>query len=445
MKSPDYRNKNVAVLGAGRSGKAAALLLAEEGARVTMLDSAPEEKLVGLEPLRAKGVYLLCGPAANEDPVVYDLGVLSPGIDPELPLARNFSRKNIPAIGELELGWQFCRVPVIGITGTNGKTTTTELISQMLNACGQRTVACGNIGKPLVEAARERADLDVLTVEVSSFQLETIREFHPEISVWLNFAPDHLDRYPSIREYREAKLRIFEKQTADDRAVVNVSEHLPAIAPRITTFSAWTNDGDFSLGDGWIVFRQEPVLQLSEAHLSGPHNAENMMAALAVGRARGLSFAEMVPPLCAYRAQLHRLEFIRAIGGVDYINDSKATNLDALEKALLSATKPIVLIAGGKDKGFAFDSIAPLISKKVRKAILIGEIAAHVAEDWKAATGCELADSLGAAVERAHAVALKGEVVLFSPGTSSFDMFKSYADRGDQFRTLVRALPDSGL
>ncbi|MBA3830939.1 MAG: UDP-N-acetylmuramoyl-L-alanine--D-glutamate ligase [Chthoniobacterales bacterium] len=442
---PDYRNKNVAVLGAGRSGKAAALLLAEEGARVTMLDSAPEEKLVGLDPLRAKGVYLLCGPAANEDPVVYDLGVLSPGIDPELPLARNFSRKNIPAIGELELGWQFCRVPVIGITGTNGKTTTTELISQMLNACGQRTVACGNIGKPLVEAARERDDLDVLTVEVSSFQLETIREFHPEISVWLNFAPDHLDRYPSIREYREGKLRIFKNQTADDTAVVNVSENLPAIAPRITTFSAWTNDGDFSLGDGWIVYRQEPVLQLSEAHLSGPHNAENMMAALAVGRVRGLSFGEMVPPLCAYRAQLHRLEFIREIGGIDYVNDSKATNLDALEKALLSATKPIVLIAGGKDKGFAFDSIAPLVREKVRVAILIGEIAGRVAEDWKSATECEVANSLGAAVESAHAVAQKGETVLFSPGTSSFDMFKSYADRGDQFRALVRGLPDSSL
>ena len=219
--NPDYKNQRVAVLGAGRSGKAAALLLAEEGAKVTMLDSAPEEKLVGLESLRAHGIYVLCGAAAEEDPTVYDLGIFSPGIDPELPLARNFSRKNIPAIGELELGWQFCRVPVVAITGTNGKTTTTELVAQMLNACGQRTIACGNIGKPLVEAARESDDLDLLTVEVSSFQLETIRTFHPSISVWLNFAPDHLDRYASIREYREAKLRIFENQTADDVAIVN--------------------------------------------------------------------------------------------------------------------------------------------------------------------------------------------------------------------------------
>ncbi|CAN5536930.1 UDP-N-acetylmuramoyl-L-alanine--D-glutamate ligase [soil metagenome] len=442
---PDYKKKNVAVLGAGRSGKAAALLLAQEGARVTMLDSAPEEKIPGLDPLRARGVYLLCGPAAEEDPALYDLGVLSPGIDPELPLGRNFSRKNIPSIGELELGWQFCQVPVIGITGTNGKTTTTELISQMLNACGQRTVACGNIGKPLVEAARETEDYAVLTVEVSSFQLETIRDFHPEISVWLNFAPDHLDRYRTIREYRAAKLRIFKNQTADDTAVVNVSENLPALPPRLITFSAWTNDGDFSLGDGWIVFRQQPVLNLAEAQLRGPHNAENMMAALAVGRARGLSFEEMVPPLCAYRAQLHRLELIRTVGGVDFVNDSKATNLDALEKALLSATKPIVLIAGGKDKGFAFASIAPLVARKVRHAVLIGEIAGRVADEWREATKCERAASLGSAVEKAQAAAHQGETVLFSPGTSSFDMFKSYADRGDQFRALVRGLSEPSL
>ena len=440
---PNYKNKNIAVLGAGRSGKAAAHLLIQEGAKVTLLDSAPEEKLSGIERLREEGVYILCGPLAEEDPALYDLGIYSPGIDPELALARNFSRKNIPIIGELELGWQFCRVPAIGITGTNGKTTTTELIAQMLNACGQPTMACGNIGKPLVEAAREGDDLAVLTVEVSSFQLETIREFHPEVAVWLNFAPDHLDRYRSIREYREAKLRIFENQTPEDTAVINVAEEIPGLKAKVVTFSAWSNEGDFSLGDGWILYDQQPVLNLTEANLRGPHNAENMMAALAVGRARGLSFEEMVPPLCAYRAQLHRLELIRTINGVEYINDSKATNLDALEKALLSATRPIVLIAGGKDKGFAFDSIAPLISRKVRRAVLIGEIASQIAHDWREATECELAPSLNAAVERAQGIAHPGETVLFSPGTSSFDMFKSYADRGDQFRALVRGLPES--
>ena len=443
--NPDYKNQRVAVLGAGRSGKAAALLLAEEGAKVTMLDSGPEGKLVGLESLRGHGIYVLCGAAAEEDPTVYNLGIFSPGIDPELPLARNFFRKNIPVIGELELGWQFCRVPVVAITGTNGKTTTTELVAQMLNACGQRTIACGNIGKPLVEAARESDDLDLLTVEVSSFQLETIRTFHPSISVWLNFAPDHLDRYASIREYREAKLRIFENQIGDDIAIVNASENLPPIEPKITTFSAWTNGGDFFFSDGWIVHGEERVLRLADTKLSGPHNAENLMATLAVGLARGLTFREMVPSLAAYRAQLHRRELVRNIAGVDYVNDSKATNLDALEKALLSETRPVVLIAGGKDKGFAFASLAPLVSEKVRAAVLIGEIAERIASDWKNATACEIAPSLADAVTWAQAAALPGEAVLFSPGTSSFDMFKSYADRGDQFRALVRSLPEKKI
>ena len=249
----------------------------------------------------------------------------------------------------------------IGITGTNGKTTTTELIAQMLNACGQRTMACGNIGKPLVEAARESEDLAVLTVEVSSFQLETIREFHPEIAVWLNFAPDHLDRYRSIREYREAKLRIFENQTADDTAVVNAAEDLPGLKAQGRHLQRLDERGRLFVRRRLrFSIDNNRCLNLAEAQLRGPHNAENMMAALAVGRARGLSLrGNGRRRFCAYRAQLHRLELIRTIDGVDYINDSKATNLDALEKALLSATKPIVLIAGGKDKGFAFDSIAP--------------------------------------------------------------------------------------
>jgi UDP-N-acetylmuramoylalanine--D-glutamate ligase len=181
--------------------------------------------------------------------------VLSPGIDPGLPLALNFSSRNIETIGELELGWRSVNVPVIAITGTNGKTTTTELLAQMLNACGQRTIACGNIGKPLSEVALENRDLDVLTVEVSSFQLETIRTFHPSISVWLNFAPDHLDRYRSIAEYRAAKLRIFDNQTADDVAVVNGGEPLPETAARIVSFSAYAEHADFRLAGGSIVYR----------------------------------------------------------------------------------------------------------------------------------------------------------------------------------------------
>ena len=311
----------------------------------------------------------------------------------------------------------------------------------MLNACGQRTIACGNIGKPLCEVALEDRDLDVLTVEVSSFQLETIRTFRPSISVWLNFAPDHLDRYRSVAEYRAAKLRIFENQTADDVAVVNAGETLPKIAARIVTFSAYANRADFRLEGGSIVYQNTPVLRMAETKLRGSHNIENLMATLAVGLARGLSFEQMLPPLCAYEPQPHRCEFVREVGGVTYINDSKATNLDAVEKGLLAQNKSVILIAGGKDKGFTFETLRPLVSEKVRAAILIGEMAARIAQDWAGAVPCEIAHSLADAVERAHGMAKPGEVVLFSPGTSSFDMFKSYADRGDQFRALVHALP----
>ena len=438
-----YQNQNVAVLGAGLSGTAAALLVRSEGANVTVIDTADEKDLLKstLDNLRSQRVRIVCGSVASDDKSDYDFAVISPGIDPVSPLARNFIERKIDIVGELELGWRSCELPVIGVTGTNGKTTTTELLAQMLNACGQRTIACGNIGKPLSEVAREKQPLDVLTVEVSSFQLETITTFRPSVALWLNFAPDHLDRYRSVSEYRAAKLRIFENQTSDDVAVVNALESLPELRARKITFSAYSNRADFRLGDGAIVYENKPVLRLGETRLRGAHNIENMMATLAAGMARGLSFEQMAGPLSSYEPRPHRCEFIREIGGVDYINDSKATNLDAVEKALLAQTKPVVLIAGGKDKGFDFQPLRALVEQKVRSTVLIGEMAERIARDWSGATSLERATSLADAVERAHSAAQPGDVVLFSPGTSSFDMFKSYADRGDQFRTLVQALP----
>ena len=435
-----YRDQNIAVLGAGLSGTAAALLLQSEGARVKVLDSAEKKNLLKstLENLRKQGVEVIYGTAADEDSSPYQMAVLSPGIDPASRLARNFSSRKIDVIGELELGWRSCDIPVIAVTGTNGKTTTTELLAQMLNVCGQKTIACGNIGKPLSEVAREKEPFDVLTVEVSSFQLETIQTFRPSISLWLNFAPDHLDRYRSVADYRAAKLRIFENQTADDIAVVNAIEKIPGIRARAITFSAYTDQADFRLSEGMIVYDGQAVLRLSEVKLRGLHNIENLMATLAAGMARGLSFPEMVPPLCKYEPQPHRCEFVREVGGVAYINDSKATNIDAMEKALRAQT---ILIAGGKDKGFTFDPLRSLVKEKVRSTILIGEMAENIRHSWNGAAISEIANSLADAVERAHTIAKAGEVVLFSPGTSSFDMFKSYSDRGDQFRALVQALP----
>jgi UDP-N-acetylmuramoylalanine--D-glutamate ligase len=438
-----YKQQNIAVLGAGLSGTAAALLLKAEGAHVTVLDSAEEQHLLKstIENLRREGIHVICGKAADEDSSTYQMAVLSPGIDPASRLARNFSTRKIEMIGELELGWRFCETPVIAVTGTNGKTTTTELIAQVLNACGQQTIACGNIGKPLSEVARQRKPFDVLTVEISSFQLETIQTFRPSISLWLNFAPDHLDRYHSVADYRAAKLRIFENQTEQDVAVVNTADTLPQIRPRQITFSAYSDQADFRLSNGAIVYQNEAVLRLSETKLRGLHNIENLMAALAAGFAHGLSFVQMVPPLRNYEPRPHRCEFVRSVGGVDYVNDSKATNLDAVEKALRAQIKPVILIAGGKDKGFTFDPLRTLAREKVRSTILIGEMAESIRRSWSGAVNSEIANSLADAVERAHALAKPGDVVLFSPGTSSFDMFKSYADRGDQFRTLVQALP----
>src|SRR5256885_3324833 len=307
---------------------AAALLLKDEGAKVTVLDSADEKKLLKstIDTLRGRDIRVLCGQEDDQNADKYDLVVLSPGIDPASALAQNFSNRSpqdesagadkIDIIGELELGWRSCETPVIAITGTNGKTTTTEMLAQMLNDCGQKTIACGNIGNPLSEVAREKTKYDVLTVEVSSFQLETIQTFRPSIALWLNFAPDHLDRYRSVAEYRTAKLRLFEYQTADDVAIVNAVESLPELRARKVTFRAYSNRADFRLAEGAIVFENKPVLRLNQTKLRGSHNIENLMATLAAGHARGLAFEKMVPPLCAYEPRPHRCEFVRQIAGV---------------------------------------------------------------------------------------------------------------------------------
>lgn len=449
MTSSTYQTKHqprfVAVLGAGESGEAAAGLLAASGVAVTVLDSAPEERLrAKIDALAARGIRVVAGPAAEVDETPYDLVVLSPGIDPAVPLVRHFIQRGIEMTGELELAYERCLCPVIAITGTNGKTTTTQLIETMLNGCGMRTVAAGNIGPAFSARVEQSKDLDIMTLEVSSFQLETIRSFRPKVAVWLNFAPDHLDRYPSMDEYYAAKARIFENQTEEDWAVVKLGDKLPPLKARTLTFSGYASGGDFELAEGVICFRGQPVLAMREVQLRGTHNAENLMAALATGHALGLTFDQMRVPLAAYKALPHRCELVRTLNDVDYVNDTKATNLDAMEKALVSETRPVVLIAGGKDKGFEFDSITSLVASKCRAVILIGEMAERIAAFWKDYVTCVMAGwSLEEAVKLAHQHAKPGDVVLLSPGTSSFDMFKNYAERGNQFRTFVNALPES--
>jgi UDP-N-acetylmuramoylalanine--D-glutamate ligase len=445
-----YKNKNIAVLGFGSSGEAAARVLAGEGAVTTILDSAEEERLrVKIDKIAPTGIRVLAGKAADVDEGFYEMGILSPGIDPETALVKNFVRKGIPMIGELEFSWELCKCPVVAITGTNGKTTTTELVARMLNECGVKTLAAGNIGPAFAEVVGKSGELDMMTLEVSSFQLEEIRTFCPHISVWLNFTPDHLDRYPDMDAYLRAKLRIFENQTQDNFAVINYREvamieealgKQGRTLPPMITFSACEMGGDFDLRDGVIHFRGAPIMAMTDTNLRGVHNAENFMAVLGVGQCLGIEFEKMTPALASYKALPHRCEIVGVVDGVEYVNDSKATNIDALEKALVSETRPVVLIAGGKDKGFEFGSITDLISKKVHHVVLIGEMAERIEALWGKVVACEKAGTLADAVSRARGRARAGDVVLFSPGTSSFDMFKNYADRGDQFRNLVKTI-----
>jgi UDP-N-acetylmuramoylalanine--D-glutamate ligase len=426
-----------AVLGLGSSGEAAARLLHRRGASVTVFDSGipAAQKIKGLQEL---GISVVLGEAADIASADYELTILSPGIDPVVPLVQNFRRQGAVFVGELELAFRFCQRPVIAITGTNGKTTTTQLIESMLNAAGHRTVACGNIGMPFSEAVLRQEEFDFFTVEVSSFQLETISTFRPEIAVWLNLTPDHLDRYPNMEEYRAAKVRIFENQKPSDHAVINYSDDLPEIAASKMTFSAYSQGADFILQGEAICFRGEAILDMNETHLSGIHNAENLMAALGVAQIISIPWEKAEVGLTNYRLLPHRCEKVGELDGVLFINDSKATNLDALVKALESQPRAVVLIAGGKDKGFEFDTIAGLVHAKVKHAILIGEMADRIFQSWSKVVPCSFAKTLPAAVEQSRQHSVPGDVVLFSPGTSSFDMFKNYADRGNQFREIIQ-------
>jgi UDP-N-acetylmuramoylalanine--D-glutamate ligase len=435
-----YSGKRAVVLGLGHSGEAAAILLREEGADVTICESCDNPGLRDKSSrLKAQGIEVILGPAADSNPAAYDVCILSPGIDSAVPLVQNVLRKRIPVIGELELAFEECICPVVAITGTNGKTTTTELTTAMLQGSGVRTMASGNIGLPFATAVRQSNELDVIILEVSSFQLETINAFRPHVSVWLNLSPNHLDRYRDMEEYRRAKLRIFMNQTSEDFSVVNARENLPPISARMITFSAYDSEADFTLRNGVIHYRNEPVLDQRKTRLAGIHNAENLMAALGVGLALGVEFERMAAAVGEYTAPVHRCEFVRDLEGVRWINDSKATNLDSVEKAILSQTRPIVLIAGGKDKGFEFDSIAPLVRERVRVAVLIGEMKERISRSWSG-VDCRISASLEEAVELAREAANDGDTVLFSPGTSSYDMFRNYGERGNRFKNAVNAL-----
>jgi UDP-N-acetylmuramoylalanine--D-glutamate ligase len=366
--------------------------------------------------------------------------VISPGIETRGEFASAFAENAGEMIGETELAARVYRGRVVGITGTNGKTTTTELVQRVLKAGGMSCEACGNYGRPLADVVLEDEHPAAVALELSSFQLETIDTFRPDVAVWLNFSPDHMDRYHSVEEYRAAKLRIFENQREEDVAVVRLGEAVGELRARRVSFSATNADGDYALVGHAIRSQGEEVLDLRTTRLRGLHNAENVMAAMAAGEALGVSSAAAAEALAGYAPPLHRCELVGTLDGVEYINDSKATNLHALESALLSQDRPTVLIAGGKEKGLDYEPLLSLLAARVEAAVVFGEIGGRLRELFSQAVSTRLATGLPEAVEFARAAARPGGTVLFSPGTSSFDMFSGYEERGNAFRAAVQAL-----
>jgi UDP-N-acetylmuramoylalanine--D-glutamate ligase len=445
----DVQGKKVLVIGLGASGQAAAKLLAGRGAQVTCVDENESEELMKTRGrLKKEGIDTLLGCSKLPIGTRFDLAILSPGVDPAKPLVVEVTDKGVPMIGELEAGFLFCRCPLVALTGTNGKTTTTELIDSAFRMNGLRSMAVGNIGMPLTAACLKSDRMDVMVVEVSSFQLETIHTFRTRVSLMMNITPDHFDRYPDLATYARAKARLWENQTSGDWAVVNAdSEKLLArlgLRPkaRVVRYALSKSASADYWCDGPKIFEKGGVLlfDLTESHLRGVHNAENVMACLAVAKLEGLDRKKTLDAIREYKPLAHRLETVRVRKGVEYVNDSKATNIDAMEKALTAFDKPILLIAGGKDKGFDFSTVTPRLKERVKACFLIGEMAGRMNTLWKRRIECVVAGTLEKAVELAAAKAVSGDVVMLSPGCSSYDQFKNYEHRGQVFRDAVKAL-----
>ena len=429
--------KNVVVLGAGRSGRAAAALARSKGAEVRVFDANPNAHFKGW----ADGVVGYAGATAETGSATEsDLLVISPGIDTYGDFVKAFAENTGELIGETELAARFYKGKIVGITGTNGKTTTTELIEKILNFSGLSCVACGNYGVPFSEVVMLDEVPASVSLELSSFQLETVKEFHADVAIWLNFSADHMDRYSAIEDYRQAKLNIFINQSAADTAIVRFGENVGDLIAAQCSFASEGEATDFNFSNDQITYKGEAVLDIQSTRMRGLHNAENVMVALAACRALGVSFETSAEALKGFSPPLHRCELIRTLDGVEYLNDSKATNLHALDSALRSQSRPVVLIAGGKEKGLDYDELLTRLEEKAHSAIVFGEIAGALKETFSKAVPTEIVETLDEAVKLAQKSAKFGDVVLLSPGTSSFDQFAGYEARGDHFRELVHKL-----
>ncbi|MBR5886894.1 MAG: UDP-N-acetylmuramoyl-L-alanine--D-glutamate ligase [Akkermansia sp.] len=425
--------KKVAVLGCGRSGVAAARLAQANGAaEVCIFDSNPKATCADSSLCFVPGA----GNAAAQA-FAADLVVLSPGIEADIPWTLAFTCAGAPIIGEIELGYHYFKGRIIAITGTNGKTTTTALLEHILLQAGRTAKACGNYGYPLCELAMQPEQPEFAVLEVSSFQMETIVDFRPEVAIWLNFAPDHMDRYTKVEDYYNAKLRVFENMGEEQLAIVRVGENLPGLKPKVAEFSSVANSGQLYYKDGSIMEGDTALTLLRGTTLEQAHNAENAMAATLACRAVGLADAEISAGLRSFCPPGHRCETVADIDGVLWLNDSKSTNLHSTEAAVRSQTRPIILLAGGKDKGLDYTAINPMLEQKARCCIVFGQIADQLESTFAPVCKTLKVETVEQAVAAAATEAQSGDVVLFSPGTSSFDQFTGYVQRGECFRSAV--------
>lgn len=433
-------DKKVAVLGAGSSGKAAARLAMVKGAQVQVFDTSDSVTNWPDDISLVTGATVATGQSFD-----CDLVVISPGIETDCEFVKSFSRANNEIIGELELACRYFSGKIIAITGTNGKTTTTSLIEKILTEAGIKAVACGNYGVPVADVVMREDMPEALALEVSSFQLETIKQFHPNIAIWLNFAPDHMDRYTKVEDYYQAKLRIFENQTDQDLAIVRAHEKLPELRAKTETFSTEDHDATLYYEGTKIMESGKELVDLCDTTLFQRHNAENVMSAILATRQLGVSLDSIKKTLASFAPPGHRCEVVRKLNDVLWLNDSKATNLHALEAAVKSQDAPVILIAGGKDKGLDYTPVTPLLKQKVKACIVFGQITEQLYRDFSSVVPCFKASDVADCVSQAAKLAQAGDVVLFSPGTSSFDMFTGYVQRGQAFRDAVNQLENPTL
>ncbi len=443
----DYRNRRVVVVGAGRSGSGLARFFLERGARVTLSDRRPAAELGGLDELAARGAMLDLGGHRTALFTAADLVVLSPGVPLSVPAVAAAAANGVPVLGEIEIAWRELPQPLVAITGTNGKSTVTSVMGAVFQHWGKRTFVGGNLGTPLIEAVG--AEWDWLVAELSSFQLETIERFRPRWAVLLNITEDHLDRYPDMVSYQAAKARLFVNLGTDDWAVLNADDPrvLAAAADtparRVLFSGSQPLTAGMSLVGGDLSWRwggTETRFPVGELGISGQHNLENVMAALIPPLVEGCPPAVAWAAATAFRGLPHRMELVATVHGVRWYDDSKGTNVGSVVKSLASLAPPVTLIAGGKDKHGDLAPLAAPIAAKVRELVLIGEAAPRMAAAFRTLTAVHRAGSMAAAVALAAELTPAGGTVLLSPGCSSFDMFRSYEERGRVFAEEVRAL-----